>query len=146
LYEVATGMELYSPRDVSDRTLVAAIEDALSSGKLLLVPGWTPGFPGEVSARRPQPDDLTEEGRLLTVVMGGRRSLEFEGNKYRFVVLDRAPYRPSGRDEYRPMAAPQARALLERMSERLAKTPEQRTSWQRLADKLAEWHSGAGSS
>jgi len=30
------------------------------------------------------------------------------------------------------------------MSERWAKTPEQRASWQRLAEKVTDWRSGAG--
>src|SRR5947209_7375533 len=76
LYEVATGMELHRPRHADDHALVAAIEDALSSGKLLLVPAWTPGARGDTKARATRAVDATEDGRLVAAVLGERRSLE----------------------------------------------------------------------
>src|SRR6185369_3045538 len=77
-------------------------------------------------------------------VMGERRALEFEGQKYRFVVLDRIPYRSAGADDFRPVPPAQAQQLLGRMAERLVKAPEKRAAWQQLAEKLTDGRAGEG--
>jgi len=144
LYEVATGRPREPRRPVRDHALVAAIEGALSSGRLLLVPEQSAGAAGGPRSRGLSEAAVSEEARLVAAVMGERRSLEFEGQRYRFVVLDRIPYRSTGTDDFRPVPPVQAVQLLARMAERLVRTPEKRGSWLDLAGKVTDGRAGVG--
>ncbi len=131
LHEAATGMALRSPRDVSDGTLVAAIASAITKGRLILIAG-TGGNLLE-----------TEEDRLVSRVMGERTVMAFEGRRYRFVPSERWAAR-SGQGDYRPMLEEEARELVTRMAKQLAKTSDERASWQRLVAALSDGRRGTG--
>lgn len=142
LYEVATGMRLQSPRDLKDDELVAAVESAMSNGRVLFIPGRDPEHR---TARHPLADGPreTDQDRLVKSVMGERSAMEFEGHRYHFVAADgsRRQVEQSG---YRLMPETQARALVTRMATRIAKSPEERASWQQLAAELTDRRDGAG--
>ena len=75
--------------------------------------------------------------------MAGRPAIEFEGRQYRFVDAERSP-RQKGESDFRLVPEAKARELVTRMAERLAKVPDERLSWKRLADKLTDRRGGAG--
>jgi hypothetical protein len=142
LYRVATGMELYPPQEVSDHFVVAAIESAITDGRLILIPGGDQGHrgagqPSEAGARE------TEQDRLVKSVMGDRADVEFERHRYRLVAADRWSRQVSEGD-YRLVLEGQAREVVTRMVDALAKTPDERTAWQQLAAALTDRRNAVG--
>ena len=130
-------MELPLPRDFSDHFIVAAIESAVAKGQLILIRGWEAGARGATTPHE------TERDRLVKKVMADRTAMEFEGGKYRFLSAARLSGR-YGDGDYRPVPEGQARELVTRMATQLAKTPEERASWQKVIDTLAERRRGEG--
>lgn len=145
LFELATRTALHAPPNLDDHRVLAAIESAITNHRLLLIPGWDLGHQEERA--RPRAADgarETEQERLVKSAMGDRTAIELEGRRYRFVAADGSSRQPGGGRAYIPVPETLARELVTRLAERLAKTPDERASWQRLADKLTDRRGGAG--
>jgi hypothetical protein len=120
--------------------MVAAIEAALSAGRLLLIPAASLG-----GGAAPNGDELegraTDERRTVKAVMGDRADLEFERGRYRFVASVDWSRRSRG---YRALPRLEALALVALMAPRIAKTPDEQAAWQALAQRLTDSNGGVG--
>lgn len=133
LYGVATGLEARAPGELREALMVAAVDDAIARGQLLLVRG-DGSAPSAEPGTRPA---ATPEDRLIDSVMDGRGALPFEGRRYRFTPGQRWSQRDGGR-EYVPLPAQAARELVGRMEATLARTPADHAAWQAVADALKD--------
>jgi len=123
VFETATGVAPSPLRGVTDNALVARIEGAFSTGRLLLIPAAELGGAGTSSAA-PGEALVTDEDRVVKVVMGDRAVIEFERGRYRFLARARWTGKTGARG-YRALPATEARALVTLMAARFAKTPDE---------------------
>jgi hypothetical protein len=143
LFEMATDRDLRRPRDMKDDVLVAAVAPAISSGKLLLISGWDGNARLDGTRGGVDTSPATQLDRVVQTVMGDRSSLDFEGGRYRLVAAQRwTRQRKDGK--YTLVPEGQARPLVARMAERLAKTSDERAAWKGVIEAVALQLHGGG--
>jgi len=129
LYDLATGAEAHTPAGMQSSHVVAVIESAARSGRIVFTKGWDFGdLQGLVGRDHALSPAAALARTIMSSHMGVRDELAFEGQRYRLVDADITSSAHGG-DDFHPVAASEAPALLKRMADSLSTTAEQRARW-----------------
>jgi hypothetical protein len=141
LYTLAQGARPFPLGSVKTETMVAAIQPAIDSGRLLLLDGWDGGTGGSGGGGGGAGGDYgTPEQVLVRKVLDKRTTIGFQGKRYSFAPAD--DWFRTGQEhgsEFRVLSRADAMTIVDGMI--LAKVPgsaEDRDSWNALAGNLAD--------
>jgi hypothetical protein len=123
LYALALGVEPYMPERMRDADFLSVIDSAIESGQLVFSDQWA----AERSRNSAQNEDSAAT-RLAAAIMDGHDEIVFEGQRYRLAAESTASPWESG-EGYQLVAVEQAADVVERMAQKIPKTPEERTRW-----------------
>lgn len=126
LVELSSGVAPPRPRQADCLSLMADIEKAIESGRLLFVEGWDFINKQKFTAQSPVAQEKPYE-LLVQRLMDDQDHIEFEGKKYRWTST--AARRSSDSEGYHPVPAAELIPLVKRMASKVAKTPDQKAAW-----------------
>jgi len=139
LYALALGVEPYMPERVRDAEFLTVIDSAIDSGQLVLTDEWASD--GR-SRGGPELED-SAAARVAKAVMDGHDEIVFEGRRYR-IVAEGVASRWESREGYLLVDPTLAADLVERMAQKLAQTPDQRTRWAEAVMMVGDPSEGRG--
>ncbi|MEA2695757.1 MAG: hypothetical protein QOI66_28 [Myxococcales bacterium] len=126
LIELASGIAPARPRQADCLLLMADIEKAIESGRLLFVEGWE-FFNKQKSASQSAAMQEKPHELLVQRLMDDQDHIEFEGKKYRWAST--TVRRSSDAEGYHPVPAAELIPLVKRMAPKVANTPDQKAAW-----------------
>ena len=134
--QVLFDQSSFNLRDISTSVFAGRVREAVSRGRLLLVPGW-PRMRGYASATLPE-DSRDPESRLALRIMKGEGHLSFEGEKYAVVpVQSWGELRRAGTHQVVPRE--QAGSILKRLAAH-STFSDRRAALEEAGTQLAHTH------
>jgi hypothetical protein len=107
------GLAGIQPRQRSVIQLLATIEAAVETGRLLLIEGWSLGQSAAAADER-APSRIGSSDAVVSALMAGRETLAFEGHLYRFSKAESAGGSPDT-TQFQVVHREEARRLVSRM-------------------------------